>query len=300
MRRVAVVTGSGKKRVGHHVATALAAAGYAVAVHYRTSRTEALDTVQALEGYGVPAAPFAADLTDEAAVTRLADAVFEHFRRVDVLVNAAAVWNRKPLPDVTAADVRENFESNTLTTFLCCQRFGLRMVEQPDGGSIINVGDWADVRPYPDYAAYFPSKAAIPGMTRCFAVELGTRNPKVRVNAVLPGPVMLPPEVSAAEREEIIRATLVKREGSPEHVAAAVLMLVRNEFVTGVCIPVDDADGVDQGRFLVREDGPQVDHHATVVNTSDDRRRTRPEPGGERLFTFGSDRHDDRRDRHVG
>lgn len=71
------------------------------------------------------------------------------------------------------------------------------------------------------------------------AVGLGTRNPRVRVNCVLPGPVLFPPDMPAAERAEAIRSTLVRREGSPEDIAAAVLFLVENEFVTGVCLPVD-------------------------------------------------------------
>ena len=72
-----------------------------------------------------------------------------------------------------------------------------------------------------------------------FAVELARRNPKVRVNAVLPGPVMLPASLSAEEREQAVAGTLVRREGSPENVAQAVVALVENEFITGVCLPVD-------------------------------------------------------------
>ena len=76
-------------------------------------------------------------------------------------------------------------------------------------------------------------------MTRDLAVELAERNPRIRVNAVLPGPVLLPPDVSAAERQAAIRGTLVKREGHPQNVADAVVALVENDFITGVCLPVD-------------------------------------------------------------
>ena len=113
------------------------------------------------------------------------------------------------------------------------------MVRQPEGGCIVNFGDWASARPYLNYAPYFVSKGAIPALTRCLAVELGTRNPRVRVNCVLPGPVLFPPDMPEAEREEAIRSTLVRREGQPENVAAAVLFFVENDFVTGVCLPVD-------------------------------------------------------------
>ena len=97
------------------------------------------------------------------------------------------------------------------------------MVDQPDGGAIVNLGDWAVARPYLNYAAYFPSKGAIVALTRSFAVELAARNPKVRVNAVLPGPVMLPPDLPERDRQTAIQGTLVKREGRPDNVAHAVV-----------------------------------------------------------------------------
>jgi pteridine reductase len=238
--KVALVTGSGKKRVGAAVAEALAGRGYALALHYRSSEAEAKGTAADLTTrFGVPAVPFKADLGDEVAVKAMVRDALARFGRIDALVNCAAIWNRKPLEAVTAADVREHLDANLLGTFLTCQHVGLAMVAQPHGGAIVNVGDWADARPYRDYAAYFPSKAAIPGLTRVFAVELGTRNQKVRVNAVLPGPVMLPPEVDADEREQVIAGTLVKREGCAAHVAAAVLHFIDNDFVTGTCLPVD-------------------------------------------------------------
>jgi pteridine reductase len=237
--RVALVTGSGKKRVGSAVADALARRGYAIAVHYRTSAVEAEETAAALRVHGVGAATFAADLAAEAEVRAMVRGVLDHFGRIDVLVNCAAVWQRKRLEDVTAADVRLHFDVNALGTFLCSQQAGLAMVKQPEGGVIVNVGDWAEVRPYLDYAAYFPSKGAVTALTRSLAVELGTRNPNVRVNCVLPGPVMLPPELTAEEKRAAIRGTLVKREGGPQSIARAVLSFVDNDFITGVCLPVD-------------------------------------------------------------
>lgn len=238
-KRVALVTGSGAKRVGSVVADALARRGYAIAVHYRSSADDAQDTVAALRKHCVEAAAFPADLTDEKAVRAMVRDVLGSFGRIDVLVNCAAVWKSKPLEEVTAADVRMHFDTNALGTFLTCQQAGLAMVAQPDGGVIVNIGDWAEVRPYPGYAAYFPSKGAVTATTRCLAVELALRNPKVRVNAILPGPVMLPPDLPDAEKQQAINATLVKREGSPNNISQAVLSFLDNDFVTGVCLPVD-------------------------------------------------------------
>jgi pteridine reductase len=237
--KVALVTGSGRRRVGWHVAEALASRGYALAIHYRNSAAEAAVTLADLRSRGIEAVGLQADLTDETAVQALISQTFGRFGRLDVLVNCAATWQSKNLEEVTAADLCHYFEANTLATFLCSQQAGLAMVGQPEGGSIITLGDWATKRPYLNYAAYFPSKGAIPTLTRCLAVELGTRNPRVRVNCVLPGPVMLPADLADEERHEAVRATLVKREGKAENIAHAVLFLVDNDFVTGVCLPVD-------------------------------------------------------------
>jgi pteridine reductase len=236
---VALVTGSGKRRVGWHVAEALAARGYALAIHYRSSAVEAEASVATMRERGVQAVALQADLTDEQAVRDLIGRTLANFGRLDVVVNCAAAWQSKRLEDVTAADVRHYFETNTLGTFLCSQQAGLAMVRQPEGGCIIALGDWAVVRPYVNYAAYFPSKGAIPTLTRCLAVELGSRNPAVRVNCILPGPVLLPPDLPEAERRQAIDATLVKREGRPENIAQAVLFFLDNDFVTGVCLPID-------------------------------------------------------------
>jgi pteridine reductase len=247
IQRVALVTGSGKRRVGRAVADALAARGHRLVLHYRSSAAEAEEAVTEFRGRGVEAVALRADLTDEAEVDALVAGALERFGRIDVLANCAAVWQRKRLEDVRAADVRAHFEANVLGTFLCARAAGLAMVRQPEGGCIVNVGDWAESRPYLNYAAYFATKGGIPTLTRCLAVELGTRNPHVRVNCVLPGPVMLPPDLPEAERREAIDATLVRREGRPENVAAAVLSLVENDFITGACLPVDGGRSVYAG-----------------------------------------------------
>jgi pteridine reductase len=237
--KVALITGSGKRRVGNVIATMLAARGYQIALHYRHSAAEAQDTVHRLKEQGATAYAFQADVADQSEVDRLFQETLNHFGRLDVLVTAAAVWEPKPLEQVTAEDVRKQFEINALGTFLCCQKGGLIMAGQPEGGAIVTLGDWAVARPYPDYAAYFPSKGAIPAITRTMAVELASRNPNVRVNCILPGPVMLPESLAPGERRRAIAGTLLGRAGRPEHIGHAVIFLVENDFVTGVCLPVD-------------------------------------------------------------
>jgi pteridine reductase len=246
--RVALITGSGKRRVGWHVAEGLAARGYALVIHYRSSAADAEASVAEFRQRGVEALAVQADLSDEKSTDALVAAAGNWRGRLDVLVNCAAIWERKPLEKVTADDLRRHFEVNALGTFLCSRAAGLAMAAQLEGGSIITFGDWAVARPYRDYAAYFPSKGAVIALTRSLAVELAARNPRVRVNCIMPGPVMLPESLTAEEREQAVHATLVKREGRPENIVQAVLHFIDNDFITGVCLPVDG------GRTLYGDD----------------------------------------------
>ncbi len=237
--KVALVTGGGKQRVGNAVARALAQRGFRIAVHYHHSADAAASTVEQIKTQGTDAAAFAADVSDEQDVARLFEKVMDRFGRLDALVTAAAVWEPRPLEEVTAADVRRQFDINTLGTFLCCRQAGRIMVAQPEGGAIVTIGDWACQRPGMHYAAYFISKGALPTMTRMLAVELAARNPRVRVNCILPGPVMVPEDATQPEVEGAVAATLLKRPGSPQHVAQAAVFLIENDYVAGVCLPVD-------------------------------------------------------------
>jgi pteridine reductase len=232
---VALITG-GAVRVGRAIVRELAGRGYCVAVHANKSLDKAQELVEELRQGGYEAAAFGAELRDEDATRTMIDRVHRRFGRLDALVNNAAIWSPTPLADVAADDLRRFFEVNTVSTFVCCQHAGLIMAAQESGGAIVNIGDWATRRPYRNYGAYFVSKGSIATLTRMFAVELA---PRVRVNAVLPGPVMMPDDVAPAERQKSITGTLVKREGRPENVAEAVVFLLANDFVTGVALPVD-------------------------------------------------------------
>ena len=245
--QVALVTGSGRRRLGGHVAEALAARGFALAIHYHSSAIEAAATADQLRRSGVEVEAFHADLALESEASGLVDSTLARFGRLDVMVNCAAIWEKCRLEEIKADDLRRHFEINVLGTFFCARAAGLAMARQSEGGCIINFGDWAITRPYLDHAAYFASKGTIPTLTRCLAVEFGTRNPRVRVNAILPGPVLLPAEMDLAERSEVIDATLVRREGRPENVTQAVLYLIENDFVTGDCLNVDGGRSIYAG-----------------------------------------------------
>jgi pteridine reductase len=236
---VALITGSGRHRVGNVVARYLAERGYSIALHYHSSAEAARVAREEIRAIGVDCHAFQADVSVEAEVDKMFDQALNQFGRLDVLVTTASIWDTVPLERVSTDELLRNFRINTLGTFFCARRAGLAMVEQEDGGAIITIGDWAIARPYLDHAAYFLSKGAIPTLTRTLAVELGHRNPTVRVNCIHPGPVMFPPDTSDAEREALVESTLTKNADCPECVAQAVEFLVNNKFVTGACLPVD-------------------------------------------------------------
>ncbi|MEM6329510.1 MAG: SDR family NAD(P)-dependent oxidoreductase [Planctomycetota bacterium] len=235
---VAIVTG-GAKRVGRVVCGRLAERGYRVAVHANTSLDAAEELASQLRKNETDAIALSADLTDEAAARAMLDSAAHKFGRLDLLVNSAAIWRPKPLREVRASDLREYFDVNAVATFVCAQHAGLIMADQPDGGSIVNFGDAAAERPQAGYAAYHPSKGAIPTMTRSLAVELAAINPRVRVNAVLPGPVLVSDDEPEERQQEVTRGVLLATTGHADHLASAVLMLASNQFITGVCVPVE-------------------------------------------------------------
>src|SRR5688572_8151352 len=119
--KVAHITGSARRRIGWHVADPLGQRGYRLVIYYNKSAAEAQQTTEDFRTRGMEAIAVGADLADEQQVRKLIGETLSHFGRIDVLVNCAATWKRKPLEDVTAADVRGYLDANTLGTFLCCQ-----------------------------------------------------------------------------------------------------------------------------------------------------------------------------------
>jgi len=250
---VALVTGSGAPRVGQVIAKHLAGLGCNIALHANQSLKDAeLAAKQMTERYQIQSMVVQGDLENPDQAEAIVDDVAQHFGRIDILINSAAIWHPTRLEDVTNEELLRYYKINTLACWLTSRAAGLLMTKQDSGGCIVNLGDWATERPYLDHAAYFPSKGGIDTMTRSLAVELGHRNPKVRVNCIKPGPVLLADQVDEQQREKIAKSTLVKRVGTAEHIAHAVQFLCENDFMTGGLIPVDG------GRSVYAPDGLQV------------------------------------------
>ncbi|MGE3277280.1 MAG: SDR family NAD(P)-dependent oxidoreductase [Vicinamibacterales bacterium] len=235
--RVALITGG--KRIGAVVATQLAERGMDVALVYNRSRSEADDTADAVRAVGRRAVALQANLSDAAACARVVQETVDALGRLDVLVNMASLYQSIPFTQLTAEDWDRQLAVDLRASFLCAHAAAPVMRRQ-GGGRVISFADWvaASGRPrYTGYLPYYVAKAGVIAMTEALALELAPDG--ILVNAVAPGPIVAPPEMSDEELAAVERATPLGRWGSEAEIAAAVRFLIESDFVTGETIRVD-------------------------------------------------------------
>jgi pteridine reductase len=233
-KKVALVTGAGA-RVGQRIALRLAESGLAIAAHYHTSSSGAAELVTAIRSDGGIAESYGVDLSTSEGASDLAHAVRADFGRIDLLVNNASVWEKTPLDSLTEEQFDRLMMVNLRSPFFLSLTVGRWMKEQ-GAGTIVNLLDWSVDRPYPNHVPYGITKAALAAATRGLARALA---PEVRVNAVSPGAVLLPEGIGTDHAEEILEAIPMKRIGSPDDVAEAILYLLHAPYVTGTILTVD-------------------------------------------------------------
>ena len=230
--KVALVTGAGK-RIGRAVALRLAQDGADVAVHYRSSESEAQAVVAEIERIGRRAVAFGADLQRLHAIRDLFAKVQEKFERLDVLVNSAAIFRHTKFEETSEQAWDESLDTNLKAIFFCCQ--GAAPMLRASRGLIVNFADIGGIMGWPGYIPHCVSKAGVIMLTRSLAKELA---PEVRVNAIAPGTISMPGDPPEWETDFIRRAPL-RRTGTPDDVAGAVSYLAGAAFVTGQVLVVD-------------------------------------------------------------
>lgn len=231
--KVALVTGAAR-RVGAAIARALAAKGMDVAVHYGSSATEARQVVAELRDLGVAAEGFRANLREVEAARTLAGRVVTHFGRLDVVVNSAANMIEGPVEGITPEVWDEVFALNLRAPFFVTQ--GALPSLRAAKGKVVNIADLAGLEPWPKYVAHCTSKAGVVMLTKSLARALA---PDITVNAVAPGAVLLPDDWDEAARKHFAETTPLKRLGTAEDVAQAVVYLLEADYVTGEVLVVD-------------------------------------------------------------
>lgn len=238
--KVAVVTGA-SKGIGAGIARALAEAGASVVVNYASDREGAQRTVDAIQGAGGKAVAVQGSVASADDVRLLFASARESFGRLDVLVNNAGVYRFEPLPEVTEAEYRRQFDINVLGTLLTTQEavkhFG------PEGGSVVNIGSIVGTNPMATSVIYSATKAAVDNLTITLARELGPR--RIRVNAIAPGITssegLEQIGVAGSDMEKaLVAQTPLARVGQPDDIGLAAVFLASDQarWVTGETIRV--------------------------------------------------------------
>lgn len=237
--KVAVVTGA-SKGIGAAIAQELAKDGAAVVVNYASSAQGADAVVSKIKAAGGKAKAVGADVSKPAEAKKLIDSAVAEFGRVDILVNNAAVYEFRPLPEITETHFDRMFDLNVKGLLFTTQAAAAAMGQQ--GGAIINIGSMASLSTPPGGSVYSASKAALDALTRSFAAELGPR--KILVNAVLPGPVETEGTQSMPNWDQfksmMLPRTPLGRIGQPHDIATVVSFLASEDagWITGQIVPV--------------------------------------------------------------
>ena len=238
--KVALVTGAAR-RIGRAIALDLSTHGTSIAVHYRTSQSEADALVAEIATKGGKAQTFRANLIHVAEIEKMVADILDAFGRIDILINSASVFAPTPLAEVTEHDWDTNLDTNLKAPFFL-SKFASAAMRQQGAGKIINLGDWAGIRPYKDYLPYSVSKSGLIGLTKALAKELA---PEVQVNCIALGMVIPPETYTKEEIDRLVSRTLTKKMGTPEDVARAVLFFCETDFATGAILTLEG------GRLLV-------------------------------------------------
>jgi NAD(P)-dependent dehydrogenase (short-subunit alcohol dehydrogenase family) len=239
--RVVCVTGSAR-RVGRAIALAFAQEGAHLVIHHHASPEEATGAAEEVRSSGVDALVVSADQSDPAAVEHLFRAIRAHYGTLDVMVNSAAGFKHTPLLDVTFGEWQAVLGVNLTGPFLCTQQAARLMIDGGQGGAIINISDNSGLNPWPARPHHSISKAGVIMLTQVAALALAEHN--IRVNCVVPGPVLRP----AGEPEEVLDAIAqglpLKRIGHPQDIARACVFLACNDYATGAILRVDGGEGL--------------------------------------------------------
>jgi len=234
--KAALITGGA--RIGQTIAVALARRGVDVAMTYHSSKTSAEETVKKAQALRVRGLAVKADLTKAADLVGADKKVVSSFGRLDILVNLASIYEKTALESLDSKVWGKNMAANLESAYLLSLQCAPWMKRRGQG-RILHFSDWIAASGRPRYKAYLPyyvSKAGVIGLTQALALELA---PEILVNAIAPGPILPPSNLSAKENRAVKRATPLGRWGGPEEIAKAVLFLIETDFVTGECIRVD-------------------------------------------------------------
>jgi NAD(P)-dependent dehydrogenase (short-subunit alcohol dehydrogenase family) len=234
MTKTVLVTGAAK-RLGRAIALDLAANGWNVAIHYHGSEDDAASAAQAARAFGVEAAALKCDLSREADTATLVSRAAKELGPLTALINSASLFENDDWQSATRQSWDAHIETNLRAPLLLSQDFA-RQLPQDTKGSIVNVIDQRVLKPTPQFLSYSLSKAGLYWLTTTLAQGMG---PRIRVNAVGPGPTLRNARQSEEDFARQRDATILKRGAEPTDICAAIRYLLDAEAVTGQMLAVD-------------------------------------------------------------
>ena len=234
-RPVVLVTGAAR-RLGREIALELGRGGFDVAIHYRGSRDEAEATVADLRSAGSAAAPFQADLSDEAACRALVPAVAAHFGRLDAVVNNASLFEYYQPATFGHAAMERHWRANVAPAVILAHALHEQRAGAADTGCVVNLLDQKLWNPNPDYFSYTLSKAALEAATVLLAQALA---PRLRVCGVAPGITLVSGPMNDDEFGKARTMTPLARSSTPADIARTVRFLIESPAITGTTLLVD-------------------------------------------------------------
>ena len=235
--RVALVTGG--RRIGQVVAEELARAGADIVLSYRSSRDQAEATAARVRALGRRALVVRADVSRPEDCAALIGAIEADCGGLDIVVNMASTYVSRPLEAIDEHAWRSDLDANLSSAFYVTHA-ALPLLRRRGQAHVVNFSDWlpASGRPgYPGFVAYYVAKAGVKALTEALALELA--HDGILVNAIAPGPILPPPDMTEDEKGAVAAATPLQRWGGELEIARAVLMLVTTGFITGETLRVD-------------------------------------------------------------
>jgi NAD(P)-dependent dehydrogenase (short-subunit alcohol dehydrogenase family) len=235
--KAALVTGAAR-RIGRALALALAEAGYAVAVHHRGSRAAADALVAEIARRGGRAVVVTADLADEIAVLRMIPDAMAALGPIGVLVNNASVFENDTVATATRESWDKHLDINLRAPFVLIQNFAAQLPAEA-GGVVINLLDERIWNLTPYFVSYTVSKMGLWTLTRTLALALA---PRIRVNAIGPGPTLPNARQTPEQFLARCRAMPLQRGASPDEIAAAMRFILEAPAMTGQMIALDGGE----------------------------------------------------------
>ena len=227
-----LITGA-SKRIGKYLTKKLAQLGGNIIIHYNSSKNEAEKLKDELSSFKINLEIFKADLTNLKEVKDLIEFSINKFSKIDILINNASIYFETPLDKVNEETLDLFYSIHIKAPFFLSKELG-KVMYKNKYGRIINIIDYAPLRPYKNFAPYIISKGGLLTLTKVFAKEFA---PYVLVNGILPGPIV--PAKDIDDKLKPLEKTVLKRWGGEEEIFKAVKYLIETEFTTGAIIPVE-------------------------------------------------------------